>query len=193
MRILGPIALEGEIDEEARSRVAAWSAALRRIDKRLASHEIVVNAQGETRRPSLDDFFVVPEIDVQRENDLKSAEAVVALLLPPLAAGATSVHIREADKLSFDWPIADVAVVVERDDQGRCRRASVVLGAAAAAPRRARAAEDLLMGKAIDEPLARAAGEAALEGATPLAKNRYKLPIFAVLVRHALLRAVGQG
>ena len=42
-------------------------------------------------------------------------------------------------------------------------------------------------------PLARAAGEAALEGATPLAKNRHKLPIFAALVRRALLRAAGQG
>ncbi len=163
--------------------------ALAALDARIE----IVNAQDETRHPPLYDFFVVPEIDVQRENDLKSGEAVVALLLPPLAAGATSVHMREADKLSFDWPIADVAVVLERDDQGRCRRASVVLGAAAAAPRRARAAEDLLVGKAIDEALARAAGEAALEGATPLAKNRYKLPIFAVLVRRALLRAVGQG
>ncbi len=115
------------------------------------------------------------------------------MLLPPLAAGAVSAHLREADKLSFDWPIADVAAALERDEQGRCHRAAVVLGAAAATPHRARAAEALLAGKAIDETLARAAGEAALEGATPLAKNRYKLPIFAVLVRRALLRAASQG
>src|SRR5208337_5378947 len=35
------VALEGEIDEQARCRVAARSAALRRIDERLASDEIV--------------------------------------------------------------------------------------------------------------------------------------------------------
>ena len=153
----------------------------------------LVNAQGETRRPLLDDFFVAPEIDVQRENDLKPGEVATAVLLPPLAAGATSAHLREADKLSFDWPIADVAVALERDAQARCRRAAVVLGAAAPVPHRARAAEDMLAGKAIDETLARAAGQAALEGATPLARNRHKLPIFAVLVRRALLRAAGQG
>jgi len=153
----------------------------------------LVNSQGEARQPLLDDLFVVPEIDVQRENDLKPGEAATAVLLPPLAAGAASAYLREADKLSFDWPIADVAVALERDEQGRCRRAAVVLGAAAPVPHRARAAEDLLVGKAIDETLARAAGEAALEGATPLAKNRHKLPIFAVLVRRALLRAAGQG
>ncbi len=153
----------------------------------------LVNARGEARRPLLDDFFVAPEIDVQRENDLKPGEAMTAVLLPPLAADVASTHLREADRLSFDWPIADVAVALERDEQARCRRVAVVLGAAAAAPRRARAAEDLLVGKTIDETLARAAGQAALEGATPLAKNRHKLPIFAVLVRRALLRAGGQG
>jgi xanthine dehydrogenase YagS FAD-binding subunit len=153
----------------------------------------LVNAEGETRQPSLADFLVAPEIDVQRENDLKAGEAATAVLLPPVAPGAASVHLREADKLSFDWPIADVAAALERDEQGRCRRAAVVLGTAAAVPHRARAAEDLLAGKAIDETIARAAGEAALEGATPLAKNRHKLPIFAALVRRALLRAAGQG
>ncbi len=153
----------------------------------------LVNAGGETRRPRLDEFFVASEIDVQRENDLKPGEAATAVLLPPLGLGAASTHLREADKMSFDWPIADVAVALERDEQGRCRRAVVVLGAAAAAPRRARAAENLLAGKTIDETLARVAGEAALEGATPLAKNRHKLPIFAALVRRALLRAAGQG
>jgi len=153
----------------------------------------LVDAEGETRRPRLDEFFVAPEIDVQRENDLKPGEAATAVLLPPAAPGAASAHLREGDKLSFDWPIADVAVALERDDEKRCRRAVVVLGAAAAVPRRARAAETLLAGKAIDETLARAAGEAALEGATPLAKNRHKLPIFAVLVRRAVLRAAGQG
>ena len=153
----------------------------------------LVDAEGEIRRLALDDFFVVPEVDVQRENDLKVGEILVAFLLPPLAAGATSVHLREADRLAFDWPIADVAVALERDDQGRCARATIVLGAAAAAPLRARSAEELMIGKPVDDGLARAAGEAALEGATPLAKNRYKLKIFSALVRRALLSAAGQG
>ncbi len=153
----------------------------------------LVNAAGEARRPALDEFFVAPEVDVQRENDLKPGEIATAVLLPPLPAGTASTHLREADKLSFDWPIADVAVRLERDEAGRCRRVAVVLGAAAPVPQRARAAEDVLAGKAVDGTAARAAGEAALEGATPLNKNRYKLPIFTTLVRRALLRAAGLG
>lgn len=153
----------------------------------------LVNAQGETRRPPIGEFLVAPEIDVQRENDLKPGEVLTAVLLPRMGAGAVSAHLREADKLAFDRPIADVAVTLERDDQARCRRAVVVLGAAAPVPHRARAAEDFLVGKSIDETVARAAGAAALEGATPLAKNRHKLAIFAVLVRRTLLRAADQG
>jgi xanthine dehydrogenase YagS FAD-binding subunit len=153
----------------------------------------LVDAAGEMRRPPLDEFFVAPEVDVQRENDLKPGEIATAVLLPPLAAGTTSTHLREADKLSFDWPIADVAVRLERDEAARCRRVAVVLGAAAPVPHRAWAAEDFLIGKAIDDAAARAAGKAALEGATPLSKNGYKLPIFAALVRRALLRAAELG
>jgi xanthine dehydrogenase YagS FAD-binding subunit len=153
----------------------------------------LVNAAGETRRPPLDEFLVAPEVDVQRENDLRPGEIATAVLLPSLAAGTTSTHLREADKLSFDWPIADVAVRLERDEAARCRRVAVVLGAAAPVPHRARAAEDVLAGKAVDDKAARAAGKAALEGATPLGKNRYKLPIFAALVQRALLRAAGLG
>jgi xanthine dehydrogenase YagS FAD-binding subunit len=153
----------------------------------------ITNAQGQVRRPTLEEFFVAPEIDVQRENDLKPGEVATAVLLPLLGIGATSSHMKEADKQSFDWPTADVAVVLERDADGRCRRAVVVLGAAAPVPHRALAAEALLVGHIIDETLVHAAGQAALEGATPLADNHHKLPIFATLVRRAVLRAAGRS
>jgi len=36
------------------------------------------------------------------------------------------------------------------------------------------------------------AARAALDGATPLAKNAYKLPLFETLIRRAILQAVAQ-
>ena len=89
----------------------------------------------------------------------------------------------------FDWPIADVAVLLDRDQAGLCRRVSIVLGAAAPVPHRAKAAEATLDGKPVNEQAARDAAHAALAGATPLAKNAYKLPIFETLVRRAILAA----
>jgi xanthine dehydrogenase YagS FAD-binding subunit len=70
-----------------------------------------------------------------------------------------------------------------------CRHASIVLGAAAPVPYRAKAAEAVLTGKQIDGDTARLAGRAALTGAAPLTKNAYKLPIFETLVRRTVLAA----
>jgi len=141
---------------------------------------------GARRSVKLEDFFVLPEVEIQRENTLKPGEIVTAVLLPPQPQTVRSLHIKHGEMESFDWPIADVAVVLDMAD-GVCRKAAVVLGAAAPVPHRAKAAQAALTGKTIDEAVARSAAHAALQGARPLTKNGYKLPIFEALVRRAVL------
>jgi xanthine dehydrogenase YagS FAD-binding subunit len=102
-------------------------------------------------------------------------------------------HVKIAEKASFDWPLADVAALLDLGADGRCARASIVLGAAAPTPRRAKSAEALLVGQRIDETVAAAAGRAAIGGAAPLAGNAYKLPLFETAVRRAILKAVAAG
>jgi xanthine dehydrogenase YagS FAD-binding subunit len=150
----------------------------------------LTNATGAVRQVLLEDFFLPPGVDLQRENDLKPQEILTAILLPPLPASLRMAHLRQSEKESFDWPLADVAVTLDVLPDGRCRKAAIVLGAAAPVPHRAKAAEAALAGKHIDEKAAKDAGRAALDGATPLAKNAYKLPLFEVLVRRAILKAV---
>jgi xanthine dehydrogenase YagS FAD-binding subunit len=149
----------------------------------------LVGAKGKKRVVALENFFVPPERDIGRENDLKPGEILTAVLLPPPDRGARSAHLRQGELDSFDWPIADVAVVLDMESGDVCRRASVVLGAAAPVPHRAKAAENALVGRQITEDAARGAARAALSGATPLSQNAYKLPIFEALVRRALLGA----
>jgi xanthine dehydrogenase YagS FAD-binding subunit len=148
----------------------------------------MTDEKGVQRRLRLEDFFVGPDKDVQRENDLKSGELLTAVLLPS-SAGLRMKHLKLAQKESFDWPLADVAVVLDLADGGRCRRAPIILGAAAPTPWRARAAEAALVGRTVDPDVAAAAGRAALEGATPLAGNAYKAPMFEALVKRAILAA----
>jgi xanthine dehydrogenase YagS FAD-binding subunit len=143
---------------------------------------------GATRRLALEEFFVGPDKDVQRENDLRPHEILTAVLLPS-AAGLRTAHLKLAQKLSFDWPLVDVAVALDLGPDRACRHASIILGAVAPTPRRARAAEDALVGKIVDAQSAAAAGRAALEGATPLSKNAYKAPMLEALVRRAALQA----
>jgi xanthine dehydrogenase YagS FAD-binding subunit len=67
-----------------------------------------------------------------------------------------------------------------------CRSARVVLGGVAPIPWRLPAVEQLVAGRRITPALAAQAGEAAVAGARPLAKNGYKVP----LVRNMVARTV---
>ena len=154
-----------------------------------ASIELVGGDGARTVR--LEEFFTPPEVDVRRENSLRENEVLTQIQIPALPAGARSAYIKQGEKESFDWPVAEVAVVLSRDGEV-CREVSIVLGAAAPVPRRAREAEDALRGKRVDATTARDAARAALRGATPLAMNHYKLPIFEAIITRTILAAAGE-
>ena len=153
----------------------------------------LVSAQGARRAVALETFFLTPDRDIARENDLKPGEILTGVSLPPSRRGIRSAHLRQGELDSFDWPIADVAAVIDIDSDGICRRASVVLGAAAPVPYRVKGAESALTGKRISEDTARSAALAAVAGATPLSRNAYKLPVFEALVRRTILSAASRA
>ena len=98
-----------------------------------------------------------------------------------------AAYHKQTERESYDWPICDVAVVLAMEGQ-TVRRASIVIGWVVPTPRRA-ADERLLVGKTLTEDLARQAAEAAVAAATPLSKNRYKVPILEAVVRRTILAA----
>jgi len=153
----------------------------------------LAGAQGRKRVVAIEDFFLSPDQDIERENDLKPGEILTAVLLPALKQDTRSAHMRQGELESFDWPLADVAVVLEMRAGRVCERAAVVLGAAAPVPYRAREAEAFLAGKQISDQGARGAARAALARAMPLGGNAYKLPIFDALVRRCILSATNRG
>jgi xanthine dehydrogenase YagS FAD-binding subunit len=138
----------------------------------------------------LEQFFVPAETVRERDTVRDDDEVLTDVLLPAPASGSASAYIKQAQKESYDWPLIEVAVAIERGAGGACIRASVVLGAVAPTPWRARAAEVALVGRPIDESSARDAGKAALQGAAALRDNAYKLPLLEVAVRRALLASV---
>ena len=151
----------------------------------------LTDARGATREVALEQFLVTPEEDVRRENRLKPGELLTAVRIPPRPPTSGSAHIKQGEKESFDWAIGEAAAAIERDGAGRCVRASLVLGAVAPVPWRARAAEQALIGYAITEASAQAAARLALAGARPLSKNPYKVPVMEALVARTILAAAG--
>jgi xanthine dehydrogenase YagS FAD-binding subunit len=138
----------------------------------------------------LEQFFVLPQADVLRENVLQPGEIITQIIVPAPPRGANSVYLEAREKQSFDWPLVSVAAVVE-SAANRVRRALIVLGAVAPIPWRVPEAEKVLAGATLNSAVAAHAADVALSGAKPLADNGYKVPIAKALVRRAILQAGG--
>jgi len=135
------------------------------------------------------DFFTPPSKDPSRENVLAHDEVLVEVHLPAASKGLRSSYHKELDRESWTHAIVSVAVALEMD-RDTCKKARVVLGGVAPIPWRLSKVEALLTGKKITPELAAEAGAAAIEGAQPLAKNKYKLPLTKAIVRRTLTAVV---
>lgn len=141
------------------------------------------------REIPVDKFFVIPQKESDREHDLRPNEIVTEIVLPPLAGiKAATYEIRQ--KEAMDWPLA-IASVALSFSGNKVRSARVVMGQVAPVPWRSEAAEQVLIGKAISEDTAKAAGEAAVVGAKSLGRNAYKIQLARVAVKRAVLAAAG--
>ncbi|MEJ2360261.1 MAG: FAD binding domain-containing protein [Gammaproteobacteria bacterium] len=148
------------------------------------------NHDGKQRRVALKDFFRLPQADLHRENILADGELLTAVLLPPPSPANRSVYLEVGEKAAFDWPLAAVSIVLQMARDQQCQQASIVLGAVAPIPWQASAAEAVVQGARINSETARAAAEAALTDATPLADNGYKLHLVKTLVQRAIMSTV---
>ncbi|HEX3131066.1 MAG TPA: xanthine dehydrogenase family protein subunit M [Thermoanaerobaculia bacterium] len=157
----------------------------------LGTQIAVLGPQGE-RRMELERFFRIPQKEGEREHDLAPGEIVTEIVVPPISAASglrvASYEVRQRETL--DWSLATASVVLDMDG-ATVKRARVVLGQVAPIPWTAKATEELLAGKTLDRALAEKAGEAAIQGAKPLSRNRYKVQLARVAVKRALLEAAG--
>ena len=153
--------------------------------------QVELTSKRGKRMVAMGEFYVPPEKSVVNETVVQPGELITSILVPAPEPGTRSAYQKYGEKESFDWPIADAGVVLVMDG-ARCRKASVVLGVAAPTPIRSKEAEAVLIGKTIDEATARAAGKAAMQGATPLSQNGYKTQLFETAIYRTVLLAAGQ-
>ena len=125
-----------------------------------------------------------------RENVLAHDEVLAEIHLPAAKSGARSTYHKEMDRESWTHAVVSVAVAMEMDGQ-ICKSARVVLGGVAPIPWRVPKVEAMLAGKRITPELAAQAGAAAVEGARPLAKNQYKVPLTQAVVKQTLVALAG--
>jgi xanthine dehydrogenase YagS FAD-binding subunit len=141
---------------------------------------------GGSRAVPLESFFVQPSTDFTRETILERGEILTELLLPPPAQGQRGTYRKARVRGAWDFALAGVAANLTVRDR-RVRSARLVLSGVAPVPWRVPEAERVLTGTVIDEKTARAAGLAAVTGASPLANNAYKIDLVRGIVEEALL------
>ena len=64
----------------------------------LGAKVVLVNAEGQRREVLLEDFYLLPDKDIHRENDLRLGEILTAVVLPKLEPGIHSVHLKQGEK-----------------------------------------------------------------------------------------------
>jgi len=138
------------------------------------------------------DFFALPQQNPARENVLAPDEALAEVQIPALRAVTRSTYHKIMDREAWTHAVVSAAIVLEMDKQ-TCRSARVVLGGVAPIPWRLPKVEQMLAGERITEALAAKAAETALEGAKPLAKNAYKVPLTKGVIRRTLLELAARG
>jgi 4-hydroxybenzoyl-CoA reductase subunit beta len=118
-------------------------------------------------------------------------EVVTGLRLPAIK-GNRSAYVKLRRRGSIDFPIAGAAVALQMDGETvtRCR---IVLSAVASHPLEARAADEFLTGKTLDDETVRAAAEIAAKPAKPLDNTDlthfWRKRMVRVVVEQALTKA----
>jgi xanthine dehydrogenase YagS FAD-binding subunit len=145
-----------------------------------------IATRGRERTVPIEKFFVTPRQDPTRENILTPDEILAAIEVPSAPAGSRAVYVKEMVREVWDFALCSVAAMVTLRN-GVVSEARIVLGGVAPIPYRALKAEAAITGRALDEESAAAAGAAAVDGARPLAKNAYKVPLTQAVVKRALV------
>jgi xanthine dehydrogenase YagS FAD-binding subunit len=133
------------------------------------------------REIKAEDFF---QVGVVRTTVLDDDEIVTEIQIP--SSAGRSAFIKFALRKAIDFPIVNCAAMVA-GSKGKVTAARVCLNAVYVTPYRAIKAEEAMVGKAINETNAEAAGRAAVSDAQPLPYNTYMVQIVKTMVKRALL------
>jgi xanthine dehydrogenase YagS FAD-binding subunit len=151
----------------------------------LAPALIALNAEAVTskRMIKLENFF---QVDVVKTTVLDFDEIVTEIRIPAPADGSRSGFIKFAIRKAIDFPIVNCAASILAR-AGRIENARIWLNAIHVKPFQAARAEEVLIGKEINEETAEAAGAAAMMDAKPFDRNRYMVQIAKTLIKRSIL------
>ncbi|NKB97105.1 MAG: xanthine dehydrogenase family protein subunit M [Pseudomonadales bacterium] len=147
--------------------------------------EFVISGSAGTRTVAAGDFFIGPDIDIERMTVLEPGEILTLIKIPATFAGATFYFEKVADRNVWDFPIVNVAAAIKESD-GKIEDIRIACAGVECVPKRLTVVEEVVKGSVRDEETAKLAGQSAVRGATPLNFNHFKIPLMENLVVRAL-------
>lgn len=158
----------------------------------LAALDAVVNirtADGRTRQVPFVDFHRLPGDKPHEDKAIAHGEMITSIDLPRNGFAGNSYYLKLRDRASYSFALVSVAAALQISG-GRIRQARVALGGVANKPWRAYETEKMLVGKAPTAGVFKAAAEAEMKNAKPLAHNEYKVELGRRAIVRALEKAV---
>jgi len=151
--------------------------------------EISINSPKGDKTIPLANFFILPKVDVRKENILEPTEVLREIKIPPIKKGEKSTYHKLKERATWDFAIVSAAVK-GTVSAGIFRDINIILGGVAPVPWRLTKAENIIRGKKVTEDLVRGAAKEALKEARPLEENGYKKELVETILYRAILSLV---
>ncbi len=152
--------------------------------------QVIATGPAGERTIPIEDFFLGPF-----ESLLAHDEILTEIRIPAQQPGATGAY-NKVERRVGDFAVAAVAVQIQMDPGGLCKRAAIGLTNIGLTPIKASAAGDSLVGHSIDDAAIRQAAELASQAAEPQEDNRgteeYKRALVKTITARALRTALGR-
>lgn len=147
--------------------------------------EMVIQSGKKRRAVPADEFFIGPDIDIERMTVLEPEEILVGVRIPAKWAGSRQYFEKVADRNTWDFALTNVAMAA-RMSGSKVDDIRMACGAVQCTPRRLNEVEDLLKGETPGVEMETLVGNVASRGAKPLNYNHFKVPLMQNLAKRAI-------
>ena len=152
---------------------------------------VKVASKNKERDIPIDDLFIDYFETVLEEGEFLLEVSV------PLVSPKTATVYEKFNIIKNDQGIVSVAASITLDNGQKCKDARIVLGAAAPTPKRAKAAEEMIVGHKLDDTLLDQVGQKASEEAEPIAdihaSEEYRRSLVKILTERTVKKAWEQA
>ena len=150
--------------------------------------QMVIARDGKLRTVGVDDFFVGPEIDIERMTAVErdKGDLLVQIKIPKTWAGSRQYFEKVADRQVWDFALVNVAMAAKVGADGSIEAMQIACGAVQCTPRRLKDVESLVVGEKANAELEKLVERVAARGAKPLNYNQFKAPLMSQLAKRAV-------